>query len=462
MNETILFLLLAAVCLLIGAFIGNLFARLKNKTETGKLEERLLQANLQEEKLEALLQNTSAEKDSLRRQQEEKYEIMLKDASEDKERIRKDKDYLSLELTRRTSELENLSVKLKDQKDEVEKLQEKFTETFDNLAQKILESKSEKFTKQNKENIDLVLKPLQEKIDKFEKRVEDSHKESIDRHAMLRQQIIGLKELNEQMSKEATNLTKALKGDSKIQGNWGELVLERVLEKSGLEKDREYFVQNSFTNDEGKRVLPDVVLHLPDNKKMIIDSKVSLVSYERFINEEDDDVRPRHLKEHIASLRKHIDQLSAKNYQDIYKIESPDFVLLFVPIEPAFAVAINQDNNLYNWAFEKNIVIVTPSTLLATLRTVDSMWTNEKQQQNAIEIATQAGRLYDSFVNLTDDLLKVGSQFNTVKGSYDSAMKKLTGKGNLLTKVQKLKKLGAKANKNLDQKLLNRAEEDED
>jgi len=462
LNETILFLLLAAVCLLIGAFIGNLFARLKNKTETGKLEERLLQANLQEEKLEALLQNTSAEKDSLRRQQEEKYEIMLKDASEDKERIRKDKDYLSLELTRRTSELENLSVKLKDQKDEVEKLQEKFTETFDNLAQKILESKSEKFTKQNKENIDLVLKPLQEKIDKFEKRVEDSHKESIDRHAMLRQQIIGLKELNEQMSKEATNLTKALKGDSKIQGNWGELVLERVLEKSGLEKDREYFVQNSFTNDEGKRVLPDVVLHLPDNKKMIIDSKVSLVSYERFINEEDDDVRPRHLKEHIASLRKHIDQLSAKNYQDIYKIESPDFVLLFVPIEPAFAVAINQDNNLYNWAFEKNIVIVTPSTLLATLRTVDSMWTNEKQQQNAIEIATQAGRLYDSFVNLTDDLLKVGSQFNTVKGSYDSAMKKLTGKGNLLTKVQKLKKLGAKANKNLDQKLLNRAEENED
>lgn len=439
MNETFLFLLLAAICLLIGAFIGNLFARLKNKTETGKLEERLTQAGFQEEKLNTLITNISDER----------------------ENIRKEKDFLNVELTRRNSDLENLEVKLREQKLEVEKLQEKFTETFENLATKILDTKSEKFTKQNKENIDGILKPLQDKIDKFEKRVEDSHKESIDRHAMLRQQIIGLKELNEQMSKEATNLTKALKGDSKIQGNWGELVLERVLEKSGLEKDREYFVQNSFTNEEGRRVLPDVVLHLPDNKKMIIDSKVSLVAYERFVNEEDTELRNRYLKEHIGSLRKHIDQLSAKNYQDIYKIESPDFVLLFVPIEPAFAVAINQDNSLYNWAFEKNIVIVTPSTLLATLRTIDSMWTNEKQQQNAIEIATQAGALYDSFTNLTDELVKVGKQIGTVQGSYENAMKKLTGRGNLITRVEKLKRLGAKANKNIDAKLLKRAQEED-
>ena len=292
--------------------------------------------------------------------------------------------------------------------------------------------------------------------------MEDTHKESIDRHAMLRQQIIGLKELNEQMSKEATNLTKALKGDSKIQGNWGELVLERVLEKSGLEKDREYFVQNSFTNEEGKRMLPDVVLHLPDHKKMIIDSKVSLTAYERFISEEDDEaLKNRYLKEHVSSLKKHVEQLSAKNYQDIYKIESPDFVLLFVPIEPAFAIAINNDTNLYTWAFEKNIVIVTPTTLLATLRTIDSMWTNEKQQQNALEIATQAGALYDSFTNLTDELIKVGKQLGTVQGSYESAMKKLTGRGNLINRVEKLKKLGAKASKHIDNKLLKRAEEDE-
>ncbi|GHC52789.1 DNA recombination protein RmuC [Ulvibacter litoralis] len=439
MSETFLFLLLAAICLLIGAFIGNLFARLKNKSETSTLEAKLEQAKLQEEKLS------------------ERFEVTL----QERESIRKEKDFLNLELTKRNSEFENLEAKLREQKNEVEKLQEKFSNDFEVLANKILESKSEKFTKQNKENIDGILKPLQDKIEKFERKVDDTHKESIDRHAMLRQQIIGLTALNEQMSKEATNLTKALKGDSKLQGNWGELVLERVLEKSGLEKDREYFVQNSFTTDDGKRVLPDVVLHLPDNKKMIIDSKVSLVAYERFVNEEDTSIQSGFLKDHIGSLKKHIEQLSAKNYQDIYKIESPDFVLLFVPIEPAFAVAINQDNSLYNWAFEKNIVIVTPTTLLATLRTIDSMWNNEKQQQNALEIATQAGRLYDQFVNLTEDLLKVGNQLNTVKGSYDTTMKKLTGKGNLITRVEKLKKLGSKASKQINEKLLLKANDED-
>lgn len=439
MSETVLFLILAAICLLVGAFLGNLIARLKTKSNSGKLEAKIDMLRAQEEKLS------------------ERFDSVI----HEREEIRKEKDFLNNELIRRTSQLDNMAEKNRVQKEEVEKLQEKFTKEFENLANKILDNKSEKFTKQNKDNLDVILKPLQEKIDKFEKKVEETHKESIDRHAMLRQQIIGLKELNEQMSKEATNLTKALKGDSKIQGNWGELVLERVLEKSGLEKDREYFMQTSFTTDEGKRVLPDVVLHLPDNKKMIIDSKVSLVSYERFVNEDDEQERLSELKDHVTSLRRHIEQLSAKNYQDLYEIESPDFVLLFVPIEPAFAVAINHDNSLYNWAFEKNIVIVTPTTLLATLRTIDSMWNNEKQQQNAIEIAKQAGALYDSFTNLTDELIKVGKQIGTVQGSYESAMKKLTGKGNLITRVEKLKKLGAKANKHIDEKLLKRAEEDE-
>ncbi len=440
MNETFLFLLLTAICLLIGAFLGNYFARLKNKTETSKLEERLENTQLQEEKLQERFQTALRERDEQR----------------------KEKEQLIIELTRRNSEFDNLELRNREQKAEVEKLQEKFTKDFENLANKILDENSSKFSKQNKESIEVILNPLQEKIKSFEKRVEDTHKESIDRHATLRQQIIGLKELNEQMSKEATNLTKALKGDSKIQGNWGELVLERVLEKSGLEKDREYFVQNSFTTEDGRRVLPDVVLHLPDNKKMIIDSKVSLVAYERFVNEEDEQLRFNFLKEHVASLKKHIEQLGAKNYHSLYEIESPDFVLLFVPIEPAFAVTINHDNNLYNWAFEKNIVIVTPSTLLATLRTVDSMWTNEKQQQNAIEIATQAGRLYDQFVNLTEDLIKVGNQLNTVKGSYDSTMVKLTGRGNLITKVERLKKLGSKATKHLNEKLLKKADDNLD
>ena len=440
MNETFLFLLLAAICLFIGAFIGNLFARLKNKTETSKLEERLQNTLTQEEKLN------------------ERYGILVSE----KEKIREEKEHANMQLSRQSAEYDALLSELEKEKDRFKNFEKDFNDKFENLANKILDEKSSKFTLQNKENLAIILNPLQEKIKNFEKRIDDTHKESIDRHAMLRQQIIGLKELNEQMSKEATNLTKALKDNSKIQGNWGELVLERVLEKSGLEKDREYFVQNSFTTEEGRRVLPDVVLHLPDNKKMVIDSKVSLVAYERFVNEDDDDLRARFLREHIASLKKHIEQLGDKNYHTLYEIESPDFVLLFVPIEPAFAVAINQENNLYNWAFEKNIVIVTPSTLLATLRTVDSMWTNEKQQQNAIEIATQAGRLYDSFVNLTNDLLKVGSQLNTVKGSYDGAMKKLTGQGNLINRVENLKKLGAKANKHIDQKLLKRADNEDE
>jgi len=439
MSEVFLYAFLFIVVLFFGAFIGNLIARLKLKSETSKLEERARQADLQVDKLQ------------------ERFE----DAIQQREDIRTEKDFLGNELTKQNSAYDNLKQRHEEQREELLKLQEKFSKDFENLANKIFEESSKKMSDKNKENIEHILNPLQEKIKNFEKKVEDTHKESIDRHAMLRQQIIGLKELNEQMSKEATNLTKALKGDSKMQGNWGELVLERVLEKSGLEKDREYKMQMSFTTDEGKRVLPDVIIFLPDSKKMVIDSKVSLVAYERYVNEEDEEARKQHLKEHIASLKRHVDQLSAKNYEKLYEIESPDFVLLFVPIEPAFAMAINKETNLYNWAFDKNIVIVTPTTLLATLRTIDSMWNNQKQQQNAVEIARQAGALYDQFVNLTDDLIKVGKQLQTVGGTYESTMKKLTGRGNLIGKVEKLKKLGIKQSKNIDQKLLERAQEEE-
>ncbi|MDA9775416.1 DNA recombination protein RmuC, partial [Algibacter sp.] len=325
---------------------------------------------------------------------------------------------------------------------------------------KILDEKSEKFTLQNKENIKNILNPLQEKIKVFEEKVDLTQKESISMHSALKEQLLGLKDLNQQMTKEATNLTRALKGDSKMQGNWGELVLERVLEKSGLEKDREYFVQQNFTREDGSRVLPDVVLHLPDGKIMIIDSKVSLTDYERLVNADDDD-KAKFLKAHVNSIRKHVDQLSDKNYQDLYDIESPDFVLMFIPIEPAFAVVVNEDNSIYNRAFEKNIVIVTPSTLLATLRTIDSMWNNEKQQQNAIEIARQAGALYDKFEGLVVDLTGVGKKIDAAKSDYSSAMNKLVeGRGNLITSVEKLKKMGAKAKKSLPEAIIKRAEED--
>jgi DNA recombination protein RmuC len=306
------------------------------------------------------------------------------------------------------------------------------------------------------------LTPLQDKIQLFEKKVEDTHKESIDYHAALRQQILGLREMNIQMSKETINLTKALKGDSKMQGNWGELVLERVLEKSGLEKGREYEVQQAFTTDEGNRVFPDVVINLPDGKKMIVDSKVSLTAYEKYINEEDDELKSNFLKEHVNSIKRHVEQLGNKNYQDLYQIESPDFVLLFIPIEPAFAMALNEDTTLYNKAFEKNIVIVTPATLLATLRTIDSMWTNQKQQENALEIARQAGALYDKFEGFVADLIKIGKKIDESKVEYAGAMNKLVeGKGNLISSVERLKKMGAKAKKALPDNIINRAELDE-
>ena len=269
--------------------------------------------------------------------------------------------------------------------------------------------------------------------------------------------------MNAQMSKETINLTKALKGDSKMQGNWGELVLERVLEKSGLEKGREYEVQQAFTTAEGTRILPDVIINLPDGKKMVVDSKVSLTAYEKYVNEEDDVQQNIHLKEHVNSVKRHVEQLSDKRYQNIYQMESPDFVLLFIPIEPAFALALQEDLTLYNKAFEKNIVIVTPSTLLATLRTIDSMWTNQKQQENAIEIARQAGALYDKFEGFVSDLIKIGKKMDEAKVEYSAAMNKLTeGKGNLVTSAEKLKKMGAKAKKALPEAILKRAENEED
>lgn len=461
MNEY-LPLLIAAIAIIIGFVLGRYMASLKHKGAQSTLKERHHQLELQFENYKNSSAQHLEEAKAILLTEKQTAEQQQQHLIQEREDLRKEKEFLHMELTRRNAAYENLQLKNQEQKEDVEKLQEKFTKEFENLANKILDEKSTKFTAQNKENMKSILDPLQEKIQLFEKKVDDTHKQSIDYHSALRQQIIGLKELNHQMSKETTNLTKALKGDSKTQGNWGELVLERVLEKSGLEKDREYVIQQSFTTSNGSRVLPDVVIHLPDNKKMIVDSKVTLTAYERYTNEEDEALRRTFLKEHINALKRHVDQLSEKNYQDLYDIASPDFVLLFVPIEPAFAIAINQDNKLYNQAFEKNIVIVTPTTLLATLRTIDSMWNNEKQQRNAIEIARQAGALYDKFEGLMKDLLGVGKKIDDTKKDYSAAMNKLfEGKGNLITSVEKLKKMGAKAKKALPEAIVNRAIQEE-
>ena len=434
MSNLIPFLIIFIIALAIGVFIGKLLFSNRFSSEKVSLEEKLIAAHSQLSQLKEHLQSTDNEKAA----------------------IRTEKDSLAIQLSKKEVDFENLWERNKEQKDEVEKLQDKFTKEFENLANKILEEKSNKFTEQNKENMKTILTPLQDKIQLFEKKVEDTHKESIDYHAALRQQILGLREMNIQMSKETINLTKALKGDSKMQGNWGELVLERVLEKSGLEKGREYQVQQAFTTSDGNRVFPDVVINLPDGKKMIVDSKVSLTAYEKYINEEDDTLKTSYLKEHVFSIRRHVEQLGNKNYHDLYQIESPDFVLLFIPIEPAFAIALNEDTTLYNKAFEKNIVIVTPATLLATLRTIDSMWTNQKQQENALEIARQAGALYDKFEGFVTDLIKIGKKIDESKTEYNGAMSKLTeGKGNLIVSVEKLKKMGAKAKKSLPESIIN-------
>ncbi|MEY4963794.1 MAG: hypothetical protein RLZZ323_1113 [Bacteroidota bacterium] len=428
------------IALAIGIYIGKLIFSAKMQAEKISLEEKIVagQAQIQDFK-----------------------ETLEKERNE-KEAIRNEKDSLAIQLSKKEVDFENLWERNKEQKQEVEQLQEKFTKEFENLANKILDEKSNKFTEQNKENLQNILSPLQDKIQLFEKKVEDTHKESIDYHAALRQQILGLREMNLQMSKETINLTKALKGDSKMQGNWGELVLERVLEKSGLEKGREYEVQQAFTTADGNRVFPDVVINLPDGKKMIVDSKVSLTAYEKYSNEEDEELKANYLKEHVTSIKRHVEQLGTKNYQDLYQIESPDFVLLFIPIEPAFAMALNEDTSLYNKAFEKNIVIVTPATLLATLRTIDSMWTNQKQQENALEIARQAGALYDKFEGFVADLIKIGKKIDESKVEYAGAMNKLVeGKGNLISSVERLKKMGAKAKKALPDTILNRADKDE-
>lgn len=438
MTDNLIFILIPLITAILGVFIGRYLQKQKSASVIKVMQDR-------EDRL-------------LKQIQEHKQEIDQEKLA--KEEIRKIKDDFAIRLSRKEVDYENLLERNKEQKQEVEKLQEKFSKDFQLLANRILEEKSKKFTDQNEVNIKNILNPLQEKIKNFEKRVEDSNKESITRHSAMQQQLKDLQDLNAQITKEASNLTKALKGDTKMQGNWGEMVLERVLEKSGLNKGSEYSVQNSFSTEEGKRVLPDVIIHLPADKKMIVDSKVSLIAFERYVNEEDDLQKTIWLKEHVNSVKKHVDQLSAKNYHSLYEMESPDFVLLFIPLEPAFAVALQQEPQLYNLAFEKNIVIVTPSTLLATLRTIDSIWQNDRQHKNAVDIAKQAGRLYDQFRNLLDDLDKIGKQLNTVQNTYNNSITKLTGRGNLITRVERLKTLGAKASKQIDQKWLERASED--
>jgi len=367
---------------------------------------------------------------------------------------------LSSELSEKVTDNRNLEIRLSEQREQLVTVEKRFKTEFENLANQILEEKSRKFTDQNKINIDEILKPLNERIKGFEDKVDKVYSEDLKDRATLINQIKTLQELNQRVSDEANNLTRALKGENKTQGNWGEFILESILEKTGLMKGREYIVQENFKGTDGRKYQPDVIIKLPDDRNIIIDSKVSLKDYETFCSTTDDEIRRIALTSHINSVRNHIKSLSLKKYQDLYGLKSLDFVIMFMPIEPALSITAQSDINIWNEAYENNIVIVSPSTLLATLRTIANIWKQEYRTRNVLDIARQSSLLYDKFVAMYNDLLEVQRKFDNASESLDSSIKKLkTGKGNLISQVERIKLLGLSTNKNLPPDAISEANE---
>jgi DNA recombination protein RmuC len=434
------------VGILIGAAVSWLLLKLKQQKVSNPFE---AEANQLRADQAALQQSLQLRLDEINRLRDESL------------KLREETTTINKEASHWKASYQALQERLERQKQELEAVRERFNLEFREIAEKLLDEKSKKFTDSNKESIDQILKPLREKISEFEQKVDSTHKEGLLNNEALKQQLLSLKDLNAQMSRDAINLTRALKGENKTQGNWGEFILESVLEKSGLMKDREYFVQVSLTDEDGNRLQPDVVVNLPDEKAIVIDSKVSLNAYERYSSAEADVEIELAKKEHLMSVRNHLKGLSSKNYQKLHGLNSLDFVLLFIPIEPAFATAVQADPAIFQEAFDKNIVIVSPTTLLATLRTIASIWRQEHQNRNALEIAKKGGDMYDKFAAFADDLLKLGAQMDTSKKTYDEAMKKLsTGTGNLVKRAADLKKLGLNSGKNINP-LLSAATEEE-
>jgi DNA recombination protein RmuC len=345
--------------------------------------------------------------------------------------------------------------KFTEQKEELAQTRLHLQREFENVAEKLLKEKSREFTDVNKTHLDHILTPLKENIKAFEEKVDKVYNMEAAERNTLKGVITQLMELNNQISNEAKNLTTALKGDNKKQGNWGEFILEKVLERSGLVKDREYRLQANYQSHDGNRYFPDAIIDLPDDKHLIIDSKVSLIAYDRLVNCESEEERKLHAKAHVESLRGHVHNLSAKNYHDLKQINSPDFVMLFVPIESSFSFAVQIDAELFNDAWDKRVVIVSPSTLLATLRTIASMWKQERQNRNVMEIARLSGEMYDKFVGFLGDMDSLSKNLKTSQDAFDRAMNKLSeGRGNLTITAEKVKKLGAKANKQIEQRYI--------
>ena len=432
----------------------------EQKARSGQLEQgiehwRQQSANL-ENRLAALDSELAAKQDRVAQlvnengQYQQRAETLSEELGQLKVELREQQVTLDKERRSASEKLELL-----------EKNRDALKQEFENLANRIFDQKSERFSQQSKTSLDSLLNPFRDQLQDFRKRVEDVYTtETRDRQA-LRSEIKSLQELNRQITEEAANLTRALKGDKKVQGNWGELILERVLERSGLRKGVEYETQGSYRDEDNQLLRPDVIVHLPDQRNLVIDSKVSLVAYQQWVTADEEEERAAALKQHVEAVRNHIRTLSEKDYSQLNGLHSPDFVLLFMPIEPAFVAAFQQDENLFAEAFERKIIVVTPTTLLATLRTIENIWRYERQSQNARRIADRAGAVYDKLRVFVEAMEKLGSQLHTAQGTYDNAMNTLTrGRGNLISQANRFVELGVRVKKELPKSIVDQAEVD--
>lgn len=390
--------------------------------------------------------------------QKSQHEDLRHELDRAKEELRQEQQKsfeLGQKLSAKENELRNMAERQEEKNKEYEELQRKFTREFENIASKLLKNNSRDFAETNQKRIDEILSPLKERIEKFEKTVNDTHQHSIKEQSSLRTELKNLYELNQRMTEEANNLTRALKGDVKKQGNWGELLLERVLERSGLTKGIEYQREVSFADGDGNAYRPDVVVYLPDEKHIIIDSKVSLNAYNAMTEAETEEDREQHLKRHILSIRNHIKSLGEKEYHLTEKLDTPDFVLLFMPLESAFSVALQNDRDLFQFAWERKIVMVSPTTLLATLKTIASLWKQKKQTQNAIKIAREGGKLYDRIAAFLEEFEKLERPIKSTETTYYQLRNKLSGSRQSIARTaERLKELGAKASRDMPRNYL--------
>lgn len=422
-----------AVGLLAGGVVGFLFSKLREaaereslKVELSAREERIRNLDQRVESLEGDLIKAEREKEAAIKNLEAQHASVLEKKAQESR------------------------VAMTEQQLAFEKLEARMKEAFQALSSELLEEKGRKFAVQNEEKIDALLKPLKEKLQTFEKEVRETREKNVADHSTLREQIRLLAELNQQLSRDANSLVKALEGQTKTQGDWGEVILERILETAGLQKGIHFERERTLEHEDGQRVRPDVIVKLPGDRFLIVDSKVSIVAYRRYCDAETDEERTRHLKAHMQAVRSHVGGLGAKRYEDLYGSKSPDFVLLFIPVEPAFGLALMHDETLYEEAFKKNIVLVSPTTLLATMAMVQNLWKHENRSQNIQKIAERGALLFDKFVGFTEALEEVGTRLRQTQDSYERAWVRLkSGQGNLLGQAEKLRRLGIKAKKEL-------------